>query len=162
MTDDVAARERAQLALSRLRDPHGYDLWWLARREVFEPRAWHLVFPALALTGAGSARRVAVVARAGAAAQRSASRDHACVIRRIGGCIDVAVAFRQLAPIIATGQALAFLEDACDRPDRRATARRHAGPRPSQDDRQMGQRRSVHVLRRVPVPSPCSPAISSA
>src|SRR5215208_4344642 len=28
---DAAARERVQLALGRLRDPQGYDLWWLAR-----------------------------------------------------------------------------------------------------------------------------------
>jgi hypothetical protein len=32
---DRALRERAQLALSRLSDPQGYDLWWLARHEAF-------------------------------------------------------------------------------------------------------------------------------
>ncbi len=30
MSTDPPARERAQAALARLQDPHGYDLWWLA------------------------------------------------------------------------------------------------------------------------------------
>src|SRR5262245_5133764 len=33
---DGRSRERAQLALSRLTDRHGYDLWWLARPDAIE------------------------------------------------------------------------------------------------------------------------------
>ena len=47
MAEDAPARERAQLALGRLRDPRGYDLWWLGQREVLTPRPWHVLFPVL-------------------------------------------------------------------------------------------------------------------
>ena len=30
--DDMSARERAQIALDGLQDPHGYDVWWLGRQ----------------------------------------------------------------------------------------------------------------------------------
>src|SRR5215213_8066386 len=33
---DAAARERAQLGLCGLQDPHGYDVWWLARADAVE------------------------------------------------------------------------------------------------------------------------------
>ena len=46
---DVNTRERAQLALMRLQDPHGYDVWWLAAPDAVEPRAWYRVFPLLTL-----------------------------------------------------------------------------------------------------------------
>ena|SRR5688572_8915087 len=35
---DAGVRERAQTVLSRLRDPHGYDLWWLARQDAIDIR----------------------------------------------------------------------------------------------------------------------------
>jgi len=34
LSTDASSRERAQLALGRLRDVHGYDLWWLARPDA--------------------------------------------------------------------------------------------------------------------------------
>ena len=49
MSVDVPARERAQMALARLQDPLGYDLWWLARPDAIETQAWHVIFPALAI-----------------------------------------------------------------------------------------------------------------
>ena len=45
MGADTTARERAQLALDRLQDPQGYDLWWL-REFAAQPR-WYVVFPFL-------------------------------------------------------------------------------------------------------------------
>ena len=38
MSEDAPARERAQLALGRLTDPRGYDLWWLTQRDVLPRR----------------------------------------------------------------------------------------------------------------------------
>ena len=35
---DVEMRERAQLALNRLKDPQGYDVWWLGRPGAVEGR----------------------------------------------------------------------------------------------------------------------------
>jgi hypothetical protein len=110
MTDDVAARERAQLALARLRDPHGYDLWWIGQRGVLEPPAWHIVFPALFIAVVALLVMVPVWPAslpllAAAVAVGIALRY--ATDRRV---LEVAAAFRQLAPIIATGQALSFLE----------------------------------------------------
>jgi MutS domain V len=45
MTSDVPAREHAQAALTRLRNPAGYDLWWLAQPDAIETRPWHVIFP---------------------------------------------------------------------------------------------------------------------
>ena len=47
MTIDAPARERAQMALARLQDPHGYDVWWLARAERGRATPWYIVFPIL-------------------------------------------------------------------------------------------------------------------
>jgi hypothetical protein len=47
MTLDSASRERAQLALARLQDPDGYDIWWLADPHAVERRAWYAIFPLL-------------------------------------------------------------------------------------------------------------------
>ena len=49
-TGDIKARKRAEHALDRLQDAHGYDVWWLARPGVVEMQAWHVVFPALTAT----------------------------------------------------------------------------------------------------------------
>lgn len=38
LATDAGLRERAQMALSRLKDPHGYDLWWLARPDAIDTR----------------------------------------------------------------------------------------------------------------------------
>ena len=51
LTADAPARERVQLALSRLQDSHGYDLWWLAGKDAVEIRPWYALFP---LLGAGT------------------------------------------------------------------------------------------------------------
>ena len=48
MGDDVEGRERAQLALARLQNPAGYDLWWLAQPDALERRPWHVIYPAVA------------------------------------------------------------------------------------------------------------------
>ena len=110
MTEDAPARERAQLALGRLTDPRGYDLWWLAQRDVLPPRRWHVLFPVLALVTFGVAValpfRLSLVPLfllmvAVNVAVRNATDRH---VR------DVAGTFRQLAPVIAVGQALGFLD----------------------------------------------------
>lgn len=106
---DASARERAQMALTRLQDPHGYDLWWLARRDAIEIKSWYLLFPVLA-----AATMVLVVltpfypqvvpALVAAFVVNVVVRhltDH-----QIGA---VAGAFRQVAPVIAAGQSLQFL-----------------------------------------------------
>lgn len=41
---DAGLRERVQTSLSRLRDPHGYDLWWLARKDAIQTESWYVLF----------------------------------------------------------------------------------------------------------------------
>jgi hypothetical protein len=106
---DSGARERAQLALGRLQDPHGYDLWWMARPAAVETPAWYVLFPVL----------VAVIAILLALAPWvPAVRAWvvvALVVNLVGGftilrrASAATGAFRQLAPVIATAQALHFL-----------------------------------------------------
>jgi hypothetical protein len=107
---DAPLRERAQIALARLQDPHGYDLWWLARPDAIDVRPWYVLFPVLT---------VATMALVGLAPfwpqvvpALIATFVVNLVVRyltdfRIGA---TARAFRQLAPVIASGQSLQFLE----------------------------------------------------
>ena len=106
----TAWRERAQLALERLRDPHGYDLWWLARADAVEVPSWYIVFPILAL--ATLALIVLVIVRHDAlpaliAVLGASFALNVATLRRIDA---VASAFRQIAPLVATAQALRFLQ----------------------------------------------------
>mgnify|MGYP001596554690 CR=1 FL=1 len=44
MSRDASTRERIQLALTGLRDPDGYDLWWLTQADALMRPRWHVVF----------------------------------------------------------------------------------------------------------------------
>ena len=44
MSVETTTRERIQLALTALRDPEGYDLWWLAQEDALAQPGWHVVF----------------------------------------------------------------------------------------------------------------------
>ena len=48
MEEDTDARQRARMALRRLKDPDGYDLWWLTEADVLERKPWQVVYPLLA------------------------------------------------------------------------------------------------------------------
>jgi len=107
---DAPVRERVQLALERLRDPQGYDLWWLARPDAVNVPAWYAVFPVLTL--ATLVLIPAVLLRhdllpALASALGLSLVLHLAAFKRIS---TVSSAFRQVAPIVATGQALRFLD----------------------------------------------------
>ena len=109
MTDDEAARERAQLALSRLQDPHGYDVWWLASPDAVESHAWYRVFPLLTILPA-AALAVSLFWAPGWAVFVTLVLLNVLVRyatdARVGA---VARSVRQFAPLIATAEALGFL-----------------------------------------------------
>lgn len=116
MEADAGLRERAQTALARLRDPHGYDLWWLAREDAMATRRWHVVFPILTATTLllllltpfwSKTVPLLVFALASTVVVRYATD------RQIG---SIAAAFRQIAPVIATGEALRFVGSARAQP----------------------------------------------
>jgi hypothetical protein len=107
---DAALRERAQLALGRLRDPQGYNLWWLARPDTVQVPAWYAAFPALALVAlvlipAVIIRPALLPVLIGVLILNFVV--HLATFRRIE---NVSTAFRQIAPLVATGQALRFIQ----------------------------------------------------
>jgi hypothetical protein len=111
-----ALRERAQTALSRLRDPDGYDLWWLGRQDAIETQPWYVLFPILA------AAMVVLIAVAPIVPQVIPVLIGILVVnvgvrystdRRIW---VLAAAFRQIAPVVTTAESLRFLEGENIRP----------------------------------------------
>lgn len=109
MTVDAAGRERAQTALARLQDPHGYDVWWLARAGAVEGRWRYAVFPILTVSAIGLAALAvfassAVVPFVAVLVLNVAVRY--ATDFQIGA---IARCFRQCAPLIATAESLGFL-----------------------------------------------------
>jgi len=111
MTSDTAARERAQVAIARLQDAHGYDIWWLGRPEAVETPAWYSVFPLLT---------VATVTLLTLSVWWHALVPYLLIalaldlgLRLVAGDQMNALgkSLRQVSPIVATGEGLAFLQD---------------------------------------------------
>jgi hypothetical protein len=110
VSDDVATREFAQMAMTRLADASAFELAMLTQPGAFNSRPWHIVFPMLA---------VAMMVAVGAIAITPA----AIFLLLAGGITSmvlrgtvahnlrtVAVAFRQVAPLLTTADALAQLD----------------------------------------------------
>jgi hypothetical protein len=53
LSTDAPLRGRMQRVLARLRNPYGYDLWWLAQPDAIRTRPWHVVFPIFTLVVIG-------------------------------------------------------------------------------------------------------------
>jgi hypothetical protein len=109
MTTDPAARERAQMALWRLQDPHGYDVWWLGRAGGVERRSWYGMFPlltatAIVLTFLAPFWSAAVIPLVAVLLLNVGVRYKTDF--QIG---TIARSFRQCAPLIATAESLRFL-----------------------------------------------------
>ncbi len=111
MITDKPARERAKRALGRLRDPHGYDLWWLAEQDALETQPWYLLFPLLTATTIVLLLLLLTPWWPRIVPLLIVTLVTNLIVRfstdrRV---LSVAGAFRQLAPVIATAQALRFL-----------------------------------------------------
>lgn len=109
MSHDVASRERVQLALDRLQDPHGYDVWWLAAAHAAGRPSWYVLFPilttlSLSVAAAALVWSIAVIPFIALVAFNVTVRY--LTDRHIGA---FARTIRQLAPLIATAEALRFL-----------------------------------------------------
>jgi len=102
-------RERAQQVLSRLRDPHGYDLWWLGRQDAIETQSWYVLFPVLTVA------TLLLFVLSLITPQIVPALVAALVINVIVRFATdrliqpLAVAFRQVAPVVATAESLQFL-----------------------------------------------------
>ncbi len=109
VSENRAMRERAQVALARLTDPQGYNLWWLARPDAVKSPGWYAMFPVLALLPVALLAILPLEPRVLPVLIASLVFNvlvHFATFQHVGA---TAGAFRQLAPIIATGQALQFL-----------------------------------------------------
>ena len=71
---DAPARERAQIALDRLQDPQGYNVWWLGQPDAVEGRWWFAIFPVLTAAALVS---MALLPVSPALCDRDAAREHA-------------------------------------------------------------------------------------
>jgi hypothetical protein len=109
LSADAASRERAQLALARLKDPHGYDIWWLAQPDAVTSSPWYVLFPILT---------VVTLAMLGLTLVHHAwvpwllalfAVDIGVRFIAAGKASALGSALSQLAPLVATGQELAFL-----------------------------------------------------
>ena len=109
LSDDARLRERAQTALSRLADPHGYDLWWLADPAAIDTRPWYVVFPIL------TAATLVLFVLALLASQFTAALVAILVVNVVvryamdRRTAAIAAAFRQIAPVTTTAASLRFL-----------------------------------------------------
>jgi hypothetical protein len=109
LTSDAPARERCQAALARLQDPYGYDLWRLGRPDAIQGRNWHVVFPLL--TWATIALVFATIVRHELWPALIGVLVGDLVVRMMaaGEVTALGHAIRQVAPIVASGEELAFL-----------------------------------------------------
>src|SRR6185436_279323 len=110
MSDDVSARERAQLALRPLRVEAAYDIWWLAKPGSLRIEPWYVLFPIAALSTVGlialspfwpPALFLLAFCAIGSIAMRSTIAER---LRMVAG------AFRQVAPLVAAGEVFAGLD----------------------------------------------------
>jgi len=107
---DRGWRERAQIALARLRDPHGYDLWWLGRPDALDTRPWFVLFPLLTATTLLLAVLALVVPYTTPAFIGLFLINVAVRYLTDRRLIALANAFRQIAPLVTTAEALRFLD----------------------------------------------------
>ncbi len=110
MTDPVA-RDRARRALGRLRDAHGYDIWWLAQPDAIQIRSWYAVCPLLTVTTIALLLLTVVWHGLLPALITVLVLNVLIGVGTARDVLDLRRAIRQLAPIVAAGERLAFLDD---------------------------------------------------
>ena len=108
LTADAGTRERARAAVGRLRDPQGYNVWWMGQPGAIETRPWFALFPVLTAAAIVSAALIPYSAIPVVAILILNLFVRAVTHHDIG---RITQTFRQLAPVIAAAQALRFLGD---------------------------------------------------
>ena len=111
LTTDAVARDRAQRALGRLQDAHGYDIWWLARPDAIPIRSWYAICPLLTVTTIALVVLTVLWHALAPALVSAVLLQVAIGIVTARDIVDLRRSVRQLAPIIATGERLTFIDD---------------------------------------------------
>lgn len=110
LRDDAPARERAQLALGRLRSRAAYDLCLLRQEGSLETARWQILFPIAGVSMLGMAALVPfwppalVLLMLGAIGSLVARASVAQALRVVAG------AFGQVAPLVAAAKVLGSLD----------------------------------------------------
>ena len=129
MAADPAERERLQLALTRLRAPAGYHLCALGADPLPSPR-WQVVFPILTVLMVAALGLAAFFPAALLAALNLAVINVFVRLLLAGPMGEPLNAFRQIAPLMAAGDAIARFDcpagESILRPIRDAIPRLHA------------------------------------
>jgi hypothetical protein len=116
MASDKAVRERAQVALSHLQDPWGYDLWWLVQPGSLESRPWHILFPAITFSTVAMLMSAAMWPRLLLVVPIVTVLNLLLRIttgQRVGAVVG---SFRQVAPLVNAAATLATIDDQASRP----------------------------------------------
>jgi len=103
---DPVGRERAQIALDRLQDPQGYDVWWLGQPDAVEGRVWFAVFPLLTAAALIALALIPISPAVVIVMLIVNMLVRFLTDRRIGA---IAASVRQCAPLIGTAAALKFV-----------------------------------------------------
>jgi hypothetical protein len=103
---DSRLRARARSAVGKLRDPHGYNLWWMGLPGAIVTQPWFVLFPLLTAAALAGLALIPVSPIPVVAILAVNLFVRAATHRDIG---RITQAFRQLAPVIAAGQSLKFL-----------------------------------------------------
>jgi len=109
LTGDVPSRERAQMALARLQDAHGYDLWWLESARC----TGHSILARHLSSAHSEHSRSLLVGNLLAPLSPDGARNDWCQLgcssyhRQPNQCSGRSLS--TTCPLIATAQALAFL-----------------------------------------------------
>ena len=111
MSSDPAARDRAQRALGRLHDAHGYDIWWLARPGAVEIQGWYALCPLLTAAMLTLIPLVVIWHGLLSVLVPLLLLNIAITVFTANAVLDLRRAVRQLAPIITTGERLTFVND---------------------------------------------------
>jgi hypothetical protein len=109
VTTDASTRERAQLAVARLQDPHGYNVWWLADPSAIESHPWYAIFPLLTISTIALAITSLVWHPAVSLFVAILAVDLGVRVAAAKSMVALGMALRQVAPLVATAQDLTFL-----------------------------------------------------
>jgi hypothetical protein len=99
-------RARARRSVGKLRDPQGYNLWWMGQPKAIDARPWFAVFPVLTVAALVGIALIPISAIPVVAILAINLFVRAVTHHDIG---RITRAFRQLAPVIAAAQSLRFL-----------------------------------------------------
>jgi hypothetical protein len=107
---DTPTRERAQVSLSRLQNPAGYDLWWLAQPDSLERKPWEVIYPIIPTLILASLLAAAVWPVLLLVPIVSAPLNMVIRARTARRVNTVVAVFRQLFALINVAGTLSFLE----------------------------------------------------